>query len=363
MGALPLPGPPNQHRVQRAGTLTSAQPSTPVPEPAGQEPVLAVLTVLSTYPAAPKAGLLGKGGTDPSSKFCSIPSSARKVTPMKLVRRALTATAALVLLATSASPATAITGGEPDGNAHPNVALIFTYSDSGALQRCSATLISPAVLLTAAHCVSGTVGESFVTFESVIGDAPPVAIPRATNPDVGYTDADLAAVGALSGTATVHPDYSNAFPVTDRTDVAVIVLDTAVTGIVPAELAPVGYLDEYQAPLLNKTIFEVVGYGTEVRKPAAGPQKPEPMNFPLLRRTTTSPGQKLDTQTLQLHGNPNDPRGGGGTCSGDSGGPVFLNGHLVAVSSYGFNTICRYIDGYQRTDTARIQDWLTPTSN
>jgi hypothetical protein len=278
---------------------------------------------------------------------------------MRPLSRALTATAALILLSAGVTPATAITGGEPDGDTHPNVALIFTYADTGALQRCSATLISPTVLLTAAHCVSGTVGESFVTFESVIGDAPPVAIPRAVDPAAGYTDADLAEASALSGTPTAHPAYSAAAPVTDRTDVGVIVLDAPVTGIAPAELAPVGYLDEYQAPQLSKTLFEVVGYGTEIRKPDAGAQKPEPMNFPLLRRTTTSPGQKLDMQTLQLHGNPNDPRGGGGTCSGDSGGPVFLNGYLVAVSSYGLNTICRYIDGYQRTDTAIVQNWLT----
>ena len=277
---------------------------------------------------------------------------------MRPLRRALAATITLVLLAAGAAPATAITGGEPDGDGHPGVALIFTYGDTGGLQRCSATLISPTVLLTAAHCVSGTVGESFVTFDSVIGDAPPVAIPRAADPAVGYTDGDLAAAGALSGTSTAHPAYSAAAPVTDRTDVAVIVLDAPAAGITPAELAPVGHLDRYQAPLLSKTLFDVVGYGAEVRKPDAGAQKPVPMDFPLIRRTTTSPGQKLGTQTLQLQGNPHDTRGGGGTCFGDSGGPVFLNGYLVAVSSYGFNTICRYIDGYQRTDIAVVQDWL-----
>ncbi|MDN4609374.1 S1 family peptidase [Arthrobacter burdickii] len=281
---------------------------------------------------------------------------------MRLLSRALAATAVLVLLAAGASPATAVTGGEPDADDHPGVALVFTYGGTGALQRCSATLISPTVLLTAAHCVSGTVGKSFVTFDPVIGNAPPVAIPHATDPAVGYTGADLAAAGALSGSSTAHPDYSGAAPVTDRADVGVIVLDAPAANIAPAELAPVGYLDQYRAPLLNRTIFEVVGYGTEVRKPDAGPQKPEPMNFPLLRRSTTSPGQKLGEQVLQLQGNPNDPRGGGGTCSGDSGGPVFLDGYLVAVSSYGFNTICRYIDGYQRTDIAVVQDWLALTT-
>lgn len=279
---------------------------------------------------------------------------------MSSVRRTLAAIAALALLTTSASPASAITGGEPDGELHPAVGLVFTYDASGGLQRCSGTLIEPAVLLTAAHCVAGAVGESFVTFDSFIGDAPPVAIPRAADPAVGYTDADLAAAGALSGSSTAHPDYSSTARVTSRADVAVVVLDQAVVDVAPAELAPVGYLEQYRPPLLNSTMFEVVGYGTEVRKPESGPQKPEPMNFPLLRRYTTSPGQKLGAQVLQLQGNPNDNRGGGGTCSGDSGGPVFLDGYLVAVSSYGFNTICRYIDGYQRVDLDVVQDWLEP---
>lgn len=277
---------------------------------------------------------------------------------MPLLRRVLAAVAALALLVPAAPPALAVTGGEPDGDRHPGVALVFTYDASGALLRCSATLVGTRTLLTAAHCVDGAVGKSFVTFDSVIGDAPPVAIPRASRPAVGYTVEDLAAAGALSGTATAHPGYSDAARVTSRADVAVIVLDEPVAGIGPSVLAPVGYLEQYRAPVLNRTLFDVVGYGAEVRRADAGPQKPEPMIFPLLRRTTTSPGQRLGDQVLQLQGNPNDPRGGGGTCSGDSGGPVFLDGYLVAVSSYGFNTICRYIDGYQRTDVGVVQDWL-----
>ena len=58
------------------------------------------------------------------------------------------------------------------------------------------------------------------------------------------------------------------------------------------------------------------------------------------------------------HGNPTDTRGGGGTCFGDSGGPVFLNGYLVAVTSYGYTDNCRYLGGYQRVDIPVVQDWL-----
>jgi len=278
-----------------------------------------------------------------------------------LRRLALVVTAALTLTVTGALPATAITGGEPDGNRHPNVGLIAFYDAADHLRyRCSATLISPTVLITAAHCTEGTAGVTLVTFESVIAEEPPSPLPVAADPSSGYTAEELEAAGYLWGTPVTHPEYSGFTDLANWNDVGIVRLDEPVTGITPAPLAPLGYLDQYESPVLNSTIFELVGYGTEVRKPEAGPQKPQPMSYPLIRRYTTSPGQKLTPQILQLQGNPNDNRGGGGTCFGDSGGPVFLNGYLVAVTSYGYTSNCRYLGGYQRVDIPVVQDWLTP---
>jgi hypothetical protein len=261
------------------------------------------------------------------------------------------------MLLTMALPAAAITGGEPDGSRHPNVGLILFYDATGRF-RCSATLVSPTVLITAAHCTEGTLGSTLVTFDSVIAMQPPSPFPVAADPSVGYTPEEITAAGYLSGTAYTHPNYSGFTDLANWNDVGVIVLDEPVIGVTPATLAPTNYLDQFAQPLLNKTIFEVVGYGTEVRKPESGPQKPQPMSYPLLRRFTTSPGQKLTPQILQLNGNPNDPHGGGGTCFGDSGGPVFLDGYLVAVTSYGYTANCRYLGGYQRVDIPVVQDWL-----
>ncbi len=278
---------------------------------------------------------------------------------MRRPRAVLTAMvlAILGLLAVMAPSASAITGGEPDGNRHPNVGLILFYTEEGRF-RCSATLISPTVLITAAHCTVDTVGSTLVTFDSVIAEQPPNPFPVAADPEDGYTDEEITDAGYLSGTALAHPEYSNFTDLANWNDVGVIVLDEPVTDITPATLAPENYLDQFAEPLLNSTIFELVGYGTEVRKPESGPQKPQPMTYPLIRRYTTSPGQKLTPQILQLNGNPNDVRGGGGTCFGDSGGPVFLNGYLVAVTSYTYTNNCRYLGGYQRVDIPVVQDWL-----
>jgi hypothetical protein len=217
--------------------------------------------------------------------------------------------AAVVITVGLAAPAAAITGGEPDGSRHPNVGLILFYSAEGRF-RCSATLATPTILITAAHCTSGTLGRTLVTFDSEIAKQPPSPFPVAANPAAGYTAAEITQAGYLSGTALTHPRYSNFTDLRNWNDVGVIVLDQPVAGLTPPTIASPDYLDQFAQPTLNRTIFTVVGYGTEVRKPETGPQKPQPMSYPLLRRFTTSPGQKLTTQILQLNGNPNDVRGG-----------------------------------------------------
>lgn len=276
----------------------------------------------------------------------------------KLLRTIATLTAAAALALTfAAAPASAITGGERDGANHPNVGLILFYDATGRY-RCSATLVSPTIVLTAAHCTIGTLGKTGVTFKSDIAEQGPSPWPAAANPAVGYTDTELAKMGLLSGTAYAHPSYSNFTDLRNWNDVGLIVLDKPVQDIAPAALPSLGYLNAFAQPKLNSTLFTVVGYGTEVRKPDSGPQKPQPMSYPLVRRVTTSPGQKLTVQILQLNGNINDTRGGGGTCFGDSGGPVFLNGYLVADTSYGYTENCRYLGGYQRLDIKSVKDWL-----
>lgn len=268
---------------------------------------------------------------------------------------ALMLTLAAGLMTTA--PAAAVTGGEADGNLHPNVGLILFYSADGRF-RCSATLVTPTVLLTAAHCTADTVGKTLVDFRSVVALQPPTGYPAAADPTTGYTQAEIETAGFLSGTAYAHPDYSGFTDLDNWNDVGVIVLDRPVTGIEPAAIASLNYLDAYAQPVLNKTLFTSVGYGTEVRKPDSGPQKPTPLSYPLIRRYAVQPGQKLTDQILQLNGNINDNRGTGGTCFGDSGGPTFLNGYVVTVTSYAYTSNCRYLGGYQRVDIKVVQDWL-----
>ena len=274
-------------------------------------------------------------------------------------RMILAVTAVLGLVTVPALTATAITGGDADGTAHPNVGMILFYQDGGRY-RCTATLVAPTILLTAAHCTAGTSGKTIVNFDSVIAEESPTGVPPAADPAAGYTGPVTDAKGRTwsAGTAATHPDYSDFTDLKNWNDVGVVVLDQAMTGITPAKLAPTNYLDRVQRRDLAHTLFTIVGYGTEVRKPESGPQKPTPESYPLIRRVADAPGQKLTPQILQVNGNPNDVRGTGGSCFGDSGGPTFKDGYQVTVTSYGYTANCRYLDGLQRVDIPGVQDWL-----
>ena len=96
--------------------------------------------------------------------------------PSQLVRALTTLGMALAMtlgLTSLAAPSSASTGGIEDRtNKYSNVGLLVFYSD-GARYRCSGTLVSPRVVLTAGHCTDETDGKTAVTFAPVIAGATP----------------------------------------------------------------------------------------------------------------------------------------------------------------------------------------------
>ena len=60
----------------------------------------------------------------------------------------------LFAFATAVVPAGAITNGQPDGTAHPNVGVMVVDFGAGPQRLCSGELIAPTRFLTAGHCTS-----------------------------------------------------------------------------------------------------------------------------------------------------------------------------------------------------------------
>jgi hypothetical protein len=249
----------------------------------------------------------------------------------------------------TAQPAGAITGGQRD-EVHTNVGVIRFTTESGRF-RCSGTLISPTVVLTAGHCTSDT------------ADSPATDVYVSFNTDLpadplepGITAAERAARAANYITGTAHPDpgWTGKLSISKQHDQGVVVLDAPAAskwpGITPAPLLPVGTLDSNQGALKNQT-FTLVGYGVEIGEKKSRIVVPE-------RRFTTSVLKNVQAEVVTFQINDRDSKAGGGSCFGDSGGPAFLGQYVVGDSSFVNSLKCNATGGYQRVDTPYSRAFL-----
>jgi secreted trypsin-like serine protease len=253
------------------------------------------------------------------------------------------------MVATGVQPAVAITGGQRD-EVHTNVGVVRFTTESGHF-RCSGTLISPTVVLTAGHC-AGDTGQSPATnvFVSFNTDLPldPLA--------AGITPAESAARATNYITGTAHPDpgWDGKLSISKQHDQGVVVLNAPAAskwpGITPAPLLPVGTLDSNQGALKNET-FTLVGYGVAIGEKKAQIVVTE-------RRFTTSFLKNVQDEVVSFQINDRDSKAGGGSCFGDSGGPVFLGQFVAGDSSFVNSLTCNATAGYQRVDTAYSRAFL-----
>ena len=252
-------------------------------------------------------------------------------------------------IAVTAQPAAAIIDGQRD-EVHTNVGLVRFTTAEGRF-RCSGTLISPTVVLTAGHC-TGDTGDSPATNVLVSFNTDLALDPLAPN----LTPQERAARAAnfIPGTAHPDPNWDGSLGISKQHDQGVVVLDAPATtkwpDIKPAPLIPVGTLDANQGALKNRT-FTLVGYGVEI-----GPKKAQIVVTE--RRSTTSLLKNVQTEVATFQINANNSTAGGGSCFGDSGGPVFLGSFVVGDASYVNSLSCNATGGYQRVDTAYSRAFL-----
>jgi hypothetical protein len=257
---------------------------------------------------------------------------------------------ATLALATLAAPASAVTFGTPDANAHPFVGTILFQRPDG-FYSCTGTLLSPTVMLTAGHCTEENDVANIRTWVTFV---PKVQFSTGCNGDtaclVRYFDNKKN--GWIKGTAVPHPDYDdfNQFPATF--DVGVVKLATAVSMPTYGRLPPLGFLETVK-PADN--LFTVVGYGMQGYIPAFSSDVWERYvgNTRLVELNSTWDGG----HSAKFSNNPGNTSGG--TCFGDSGGPVFYQDSnvIVAVVSWG-QTPCIGVDYQFRTDIKTTQDFV-----
>jgi hypothetical protein len=293
-------------------------------------------------------------------------------------KRVAALVAALTVIAASAGAALAITNGTPDGTNHPYVGLMVAIDADGVPQwRCSGSLLSPTVFLTAGHCTEAPAAHVEIWFGAgPIATDPDYLAALQTDPDGIVSCNDSATFdgypckGDVGGTPHPNPDFCTncgpGLPNFAYRDVGVVALSSAVpTSLVSsyATLPAPGLVDT----LPNKTAVDFVGYGVQFQANIPGSQLPQPPPF----YRWTGPKQRMFAPSELVSGNfkhsaeflrlaLNPGGGSGGTCFGDSGGPDLLGGTstVLGVNSYVTNVNCGGVGYSQRIDVPEVLSWI-----
>lgn len=258
---------------------------------------------------------------------------------------------ALLVLVSTFGAASAITNGTPDGDAHPYVGLVvFDVLDANGNQvpshRCSASLLTDTIVLTAGHCTDGTVAAR-IWFDEIVQGNPEYPFSGATSYDGTphtYTGFCIGCGGGLPGFA--------------EGDIGIVVLTEPVPAEVVSEYATLPTVGQVDS-LPNKTAIDFVGYGVQEQLIGGGPPIWAGLRNRLYAPSELVSGNFVHSDTfMRLALNPGG--GSGGTCFGDSGGPDLLAGTttVLAVNSYVTNSNCTGVGYSARVDVPEVLEWI-----
>lgn len=253
-------------------------------------------------------------------------------------RPIVAALAALSLSLLAVTTVLAILWGQPDNGRHPYVGMLAFFEDGDVYShRCSGTLVSATVIVTAAHCTSG-MASARAYFDEI------VTVDR-TDPRNG-----------LRGTPFTDPgfdDFASGFD-GETHDIGVVVLQKSIKGAQTGSLPTLNYLDQLAASLGTQGVtFTTVGYGVQDVKPGI---VAEIRRMVAEVRLVSLKEALVDGSQIATTGAKGT---GGATCFGDSGGPFFRDDRtVVAVTSWGPNPTCAGSGYAYRTDTVSARAFL-----
>ena len=267
----------------------------------------------------------------------------------------------ITVLAIAVSPVGAITNNWVNDFEHPFVGLVVFYDEDGEFShRCSGSLISSTEFLTAGHCTDGAT-TARVYFQQDAG----ANFDGTIDPITGYPEFCAAGtLGTLCATSDELYNYgfNNFAGFPDTHDAGMVILEQPITMPKYGVLADAGALDGLGTSRGNNdTVFTVSGYGLTLSTNVNDANPNISFRSRLMAKSTLVNLNSANNggYNLQTQGNGD---GRGGTCSGDSGGPVFLGGFdsnvIVGVTSFGLNALCRGTDFAYRIDRQEVLDWL-----
>jgi hypothetical protein len=262
--------------------------------------------------------------------------------------------ATLFVAALVCQPASAITGQFVRDFEHPYVGLAVFYDATGEfIGRCSGSLLSPSLFLTAGHCIEGA-ASARVYFQQDAGvHYDPVT---QIDPVSGYPETCLTQPCTTS-TELINYGYPAGFP--NTRDAALLVLDDPIMLSEYGALAGAGTLDELATRRGRQSIaLTVSGYGLSYTNPAVTVSFRE--RLMASQQLVNLRSALTDGFNLQATSNPGI---GGGSCFGDSGGPVFYGSPssnlIVGITSFGLSAnVCAGVDFAYRTDQEELIEWV-----
>jgi secreted trypsin-like serine protease len=226
--------------------------------------------------------------------------------------------------------------------------MVAQDANGNPLWRCSGTLLSARVFVTAGHCTEAPAAHAEIWFQADV---------ESGRPGNGYPF-----TGQTGGKVYTHPNYDpNAFFIRD---LGIVLLDSkrAMSMSTYGKLPAADVLSTLNSQRGQQNVtFTAVGYGLQQSFPDAASWKDVALRIRMVAHPKLN---QIDTGfvgdfSVLLSNNANT----GGTCFGDSGGPNFIGSSNVigGVTSFGINGNCAGTGGVYRLDRSWNLDWIRTT--